>query len=47
MTTLNFTGNNSEKLVVCKVAGEKRGSRELDDEGPSARSCVRSAEQRE
>jgi hypothetical protein len=47
MTTLNFTGNNSEKLVLCKVAREKRGSRELDDEGASARSCARSAEQTE
>jgi len=43
----SFTGNNSEKLVLCKVAREKRGSRELDDEGASARSCARSAEQTE
>ncbi len=35
MTTLNFTGNNSEKLVFCKVSRETRGSRELDDEGAS------------
>jgi hypothetical protein len=47
MTTLNLTGNNSEKLVLGKVAREKCGSRELDDEGAGARSCARSAEQTE
>jgi hypothetical protein len=47
MKTLSFTGNNSEKLVLWKVAREKRGSRKLDDEGASARSCARSVEQTE
>jgi hypothetical protein len=46
MTILNFNANNSEKLILCKVAREMRGSRELDDEGASARSCARSAERR-
>jgi hypothetical protein len=47
MTILNFTGNKSQKLVLSKVAREKRGSRELDDEGASARSYAHSAEQTE